>query len=190
MNRTAILLATFVLAAAGCAPAPVPEGDATESRRIDCGVPHCSLRLPPGVVAITVRDDDRRVLEHRATGVRMHVRVLETEPVEPGGIPSRLARLLDREAARLAPAVRFSQPPQGPLGIVVRSVSGTLQDGRDPTAEQGTAPQPVRMQLLTFTSPATGRVLVLRAAGSEPQWSRAWPELRAVTRDLRLEAGF
>ena len=197
MSRTGVLLLT--LAAAACAPDPAPEATSAP-QRIDCGVQDCSLQLPPGVVPVAAGDDARRVLEHTATGVRMDVRVLETEPTDPAGIPAGLARLLDREAARLTPAVRFSQPPQGPLGIVVRGVSGTLQEGPGrtaigPSAGDGDSAEPdssgtVRVQLLTYTSPATGRVLVLRASGSEPQWSRGWPDLRAVTRDLRLEEGF
>jgi hypothetical protein len=193
--RTAVL---FVLTLAGtaCAPDPATEAGAGPER-IDCGVPNCSLRLPPGVMPVAADGTARRVLEHAATGVRMEVRVLETTPTESDAIPAELARLLDREEARLAPAVRFSQPPQGPLGIVVRGVSGTLQEGTDvgPGAEGGYGLEPessgpVRVQLLSYTSPATGRVLLLRARAPEPQWSTAWSGLGAVTRDVRLEEGF
>jgi hypothetical protein len=191
------LLLLLALAAAACTPDPLPE-TGTAPERIGCGVPHCSLHLPAGVIPVGTDDDALRVLEHAATGVRMQVRVLESAPSEPAGIAPELARLLDREEARLAPAVRFSQPPQGPLGIVVRGVSGTLQQdpGRtaiDPGANRGAGRQPaapVRVQLLSYASPATGRVLVLRARGAEPQWSLAWPELGNVARDIRLEEGF
>ena len=112
MIRTAVL---FVLTLAGtaCAPDPATEAGAGPER-IDCGVPNCSLRLPPGVMPVAADGTARRVLEHAATGVRMEVRVLETTPTESDAIPAELARLLDREEARLAPAVRFSQPPRGP----------------------------------------------------------------------------
>ncbi|MDZ7825083.1 MAG: hypothetical protein U5R48_02430 [Gammaproteobacteria bacterium] len=126
MTRTGVLLLT--LAVAACAPDPAPEATSAP-QRIDCGVPDCSLHLPVGSGSGPAGDDALLVLEHAATGMRMEVRVLETEPTDPAGIPARLARLLDREATRLAPAVRFSQPPQGPLRIVVRGVSGTLQEG-------------------------------------------------------------
>lgn len=176
MRRAAGLL--LITGLAGCVQDPVPVAS-ERTGPVRCAPTDCLLPRPAGLRV--QNEDGAPQFVDPATGARITV-----ERFDLRDDPERATRLLDAEAEDLGLVARFTQPPTGPFGILVRGISGQ----RAGASAVSIDPDPIRVRLLVFENPATDHVLVLRAEGPASAFAAPGSPLDAVLDGVRLGPGF
>lgn len=174
MIRCSTLLLVALCCLSGCRGA-----EQREAHWVSCGIPHCALLAPPGVVAESRLDG--RTLRHVATGMAVQARIVGEEELADG-----LEQYMKRQQDALSLTVRWTRPPDEADGFTVLGLSGTRPPANDVLLDD----DPTRVQVVLYQNPRTGHVLELRLSGPASLWDQAWPALSQTMARVRFDGSF